>query len=227
MISPRLIANRLDEGLTKGENMKLYYHPGSNPCRKVVAVAQTLEIPLDLRQIDFTKDNDPVMKEAASLDPAERVPLLEDQGFVLSESTAIMQYLCSKKSGQTLFPEDARKRAEVVRWQCFSVAHFEQATGVLGYENLFKKLFSGEKADPNEVKEGLEEFRDHAGVLDQYLNGKAYFVANQLSLADFSIGAALMYWEPAGMPLPEFKNLHAWYRKFETLPAWQKTTPKF
>ena len=207
--------------------MKLYYHPGSNPCRKVVATAQALDLPLELLQIDFMNEKDPVMLKMASMDPAERVPLLEDQGFVLGESTAIMQYLCSRKAGQKLFPEDPKKRAEVVRWQCFSVAHLEQATGTLGYENLFKKMFAGGTPDADEVKEALEEFRDHASVLDKHLKGKTHFVAEQLSLADVSIGAAFMYWEQAGIPLPEFKNVQAWYQRLESVPAWKNTAPKF
>ena len=207
--------------------MKLYFHPNSGPCRRVLAVAAHLELPLELFPIDFMNEKDANSATMKALDPAERMPLLEDAGFVLSESNAIMQYLTSKKVGNTLYPEDAKGRAEVLRWQCFTLAHVEQATGTIGYENVFKKMFGMGEAVASEVKEATEEFMDHAEVLDAHLKGKKYLVGNTLSIADFSLGAALMYWEPAGIPLPKFKNLHSWYQNLETIPAWKKTTPKF
>ena len=207
--------------------MKLYYHPGSGPCRRVLAVAAHLELPLELLAIDFMNENDANSKTMKALDPAERIPVFEDAGFVLSESNAIMQYLTSKKVGNNLYPEDAKGRAEVLRWQCFTIAHLEQSTGTLVYENLFKKVFGGGQSDAAEVAEALEEFMDHAEVLDAHLKGKKYLVGNTLSIADFSMGAALMYWEPAGIPIAKFKNLHAWYQNLDSLPAWKKTTPKF
>ena len=207
--------------------MKLYYHPGSGNCRRVLAVAAHLELPLELLAIDFMDPNDANSKKMKSLDPSDRIPLFEEAGFVLPESNAIMQYLTSKKVGQTLYPEDAKSRAEVLRWQCFTLAHLEEATGPLVYENLFKKVFGMCAADAAEVEEALEGFMDHAEVLDAHLKGKKFFVGNTLSIADFCVGAALMYWEPAGIPLTKFKNLHAWYQNLESLPAWKKTTPKF
>ena len=207
--------------------MKLYFHPASGPCRRVLAVAAHLELPLELLPIDFMSETDANNKAMKSLDAAERIPLLEDGGFVLSESNAIMQYLASKKVGSTLVPEDAKGRAEVLRWQCFSLAHVEQATWILVYENLFKKMFGMGAAVASEVTEGTEEFLDHAEVLDSHLKGKKYLVGNTLTIADFSLAATLMYWEPAGIPLPKFKNLHSWYQNMESLPAWKKTTPQF
>jgi len=207
--------------------MKLYYNPASYPCRRVVAVADHLDLPLETLLIDFTNPNDAHMKELRSLDVAERMPLLVDGDFKLGESMAIMQYLTSKKIGQTLFPEDAKSRAEIMRWQCFTLAHLGEAAGTFVYENLFKKMFEGSGPDSNAVAEAREEFEDHASVLNTHLKDRTYMIGKNLTLADFAIASPLTYWKQAEIPLEKFEHFYAWYQRMEALPAWKKTEPKF
>jgi len=66
------------------------------------------------------------------------VPLLVDGAFRLWESNAIMQYLADKTGSDALFPRDPKKRADVVRWQFWEVAHFNKAFGLLAFETVAK-----------------------------------------------------------------------------------------
>src|SRR5437879_10284276 len=55
--------------------------------------------------------------------PTGRTPTLVDGDFVLWESNAIMQYVASH-APNTLWPDDARARADIVRWQSWQLAHW-------------------------------------------------------------------------------------------------------
>src|SRR5215468_6244968 len=99
--------------------MKLYGFPPSPNTWKVRAVAAHLGIPLELALVDLTK---PRTSDYLALNPTGRTPTLVDGDFILSESNAIIQYLTDRPAS-TLWPNDARTRADIMRWQSWQLAH--------------------------------------------------------------------------------------------------------
>src|SRR3979409_779884 len=119
--------------------MKLYGFPPSPNTWKERAVAAQLGIPLDLELVDLTKPRTP---EYLALNPAGRTPTLVDGDFTLSESNAIMQYLAGRASS-TLWPDDARARADITRWQSWQLAHWgSECCQPLIFQRLVKKLLN-------------------------------------------------------------------------------------
>ena len=102
--------------------MKLYGFPPSPNTWKVRAVAAHLRVPLDFEFVDLTKGGSHT-PDYLALNPTGRAPTLVDGDFKLWESTAIMQYVASK-SPNTLWPNDARTRADIMRWQSWDLAHW-------------------------------------------------------------------------------------------------------
>lgn len=203
--------------------MKLYYHPGSGNSRKVRATALILGIDLDLQFVDLLAGAHK-KPDYLNLNPNGLVPTLEDGGFMLWESNAIMQYLASKKPNG-LWPSDERRRADISRWQCWELAHWSPALEILIRENLFKKLLKMGEPDQAEIKKGEEATHRFAQILDRHLQGRKYLVGDALTLADISVAAVLMYRQPARLPLENYKNINRWYAQIEKLDAWQKTAP--
>lgn len=204
--------------------MKLYYHPNSPNCVDVLATANQLGIALDLELVDLTKG---AQKNPAYLkiNPNGRVPALVDDDFKLSESNAIMQYLATKKPGNTLWPDDLRTRADITRWQFWQAAQWNRGAGMLVWENLIKKFLNLGAPDPAKIKEGTEMFHASAGVLDGRLQGRAYLVGDGLTLADFSVAAMLVYAGPGHYPLENYPNIRSWYARIAALDAWKKALP--
>jgi glutathione S-transferase len=204
--------------------MKLYTFPASPNARKAAIVAAHLGVPLEPVIVDLTKKESHTPKFLA-LNPNGKIPVLVDGDFVLWESNAIIQYIAGKKPN-SLWPDDARTRADITRWQCWQLAQWMEGVGALTRENLLKPMLMKMEPDPEQVKRGEEAFRRDAAVLDAHLARHSYLVNDALTLADIAVGTYLMYAVPAKMPIGSYKNLQAWFARIEALPAWQQTAPK-
>jgi glutathione S-transferase len=133
--------------------MKLYGFPASPNTWKVLAVAHHLGIPLDLVFVDLTKG---AQRESdyLALNPTGRTPTLVDGDLKLWESTAIMQYLASQQPSP-LFPNDARTRADIMRWQSWSLMHWgKEGCEPLLFQRLVKKIMNMGPPDEAVVAKG-------------------------------------------------------------------------
>ena len=203
--------------------MKLFFHPLSGNSRRVLLVATHLEIPLERVLVDITKGE---QKGAPHLNrnPNGRVPVLDDDGFVLWESRAIIQYLAEKTPGQTLLPTDARGRADVSRWLFWCAAHNGPTMTILVHENFVKPLM-GRPVDPVELARGEELFAQCASLLDTHLADKKWIAQDHLTLADYSLAASFALAGPAKFPIASYKHLLAWLGRVQELDAWKRTAP--
>ncbi len=204
--------------------MKLYFHPMSGNSRRVLLVATHLDLPLERILVDLTQGEQRGAPHLAR-NPNGRVPVLDDDGFVLWESRAIMQYLADKTPGQTLLPTDARGRAEVNRWLFWCAAHMAPANSIVVYENVVKTLTGRGPADPVELARGESLIAQYAPVLDAHLAGKTWVAHDRVTLADYSLAASFALAAPARLPIADYANLRAWLSRVQELDAWKRTTP--
>ncbi len=202
--------------------INLHVFPASPRSFKVMAVAEHLGLDYKICLVDLTK-GDQERPEFVALNPNGRVPVMDDDGFVLWEANAIMQYLATKKPASGLLPTDERRRADVTRWQCWDLAHWDPACATLIFERLVKKLLALGPEDPSEIAKGEEKFHRCAEVLNGHLKGRKYVAVDALTVADFSIGASLNVAEPAGIPLDKYPEIRRWHANLSELPAWRKS----
>ncbi len=201
--------------------MKLHVAPPSPRAFKVLAVARHLGLDFELCPVDLLNGAN-LRPEFVTLNPNKKMPVLEDGGFVLWESDAIIQYLASKKPEAGLLPTDPRGRADVLRWQFWQNAHWDPACGTLVFERLVKRLFGQGDPDPNQLEKAEAEVRRFGGVLNDWLAERP-FLCHTLSLADFSVGSWLTYAEQAQYPIHDFANIRRWYAGLMELPAWRES----
>jgi glutathione S-transferase len=202
--------------------MKLYSIHNSNNCRRVNATAQHLGLALDVVEVAMP---DTKKADYLALNPNGKVPTLVDGDTVLWESRAIMQYLGTKKP-TALWPADETRRADIARWQFWEAAHLSRGTGAYAFENLFKKIFMKQEADPVALAAGEKEWRTFAPVLEAQVAKRKWILGDELTLADFSVGACFSYAEPSGLPMGDFPHIKAWLGRLAEVPAWKNTAPK-
>ena len=203
--------------------MKLHVAPPSPRAFKVLAVARYVGLDFELCPVDLLHGAQ-LTPEFTALNPNQKMPVLEEDGFVLWESNAIMQYLAGRKPQSGLLPSDERGRLDVTRWQFWDVAHWDSPVETLLLENFIKPRFLGvTERDDAAVAKATEHFHRAAAVLDGQLKGRRYVIGDTLTVADFSLGAPLNYATQARFPLEPYGEIRRWHASLMTLPAWQKT----
>jgi glutathione S-transferase len=203
--------------------MRLYHHPMSSNARRAVMTALHLGTAVELVFVDLAKGAQRA-PEFLRMNPNGRVPVLDDDGFLLTESHAIMQYLADRAPGQTIYPAEARARADVNRWLFWNAQHFQPAVGVLNWENFVKPMIGRGDPDPREVLRGEGLVGETARVLDAHLAGKEWVVGGTLTLADLALATPLATSEKAKLPVRDFANVQAWFARVQALDVWKKTS---
>ncbi|NHZ99946.1 glutathione S-transferase family protein [Massilia sp. CCM 8734] len=203
--------------------MRLYHSHLSSNGRRVLMVAEQLGLPLDIVNVDLGSDSE--RARLREIDANGKVPVLEDGDFLLSESCAIMQYLCDLTPGQQLYPQDARVRADVNRWLFWGSQHFAETISILSFEHIWKAMIGMGEADPATVARAEGELRQLGAVLDGHLAQRDWLVGDALSLADIGVVTPLMYLERAKLPLGDFANLMRWFDRLRQLDLWKNSGP--
>ena len=200
--------------------IKLHVFPHSPRAFKVLAVAHHLGIDYDLEFCDLIKGatRAPGFEH---LNPNLKMPVLEEDGFKLWESNAIIQYLAEKHPEAGLLPSDAKARADVSRWMFWESTTWDSACATLAFERGVKPLLGLGQPDPVEVERGLRSFNAAATILDAHLKGREFISGDRLSLADFSVAADLILEPFVQLPLGPYAEIRRWGATMTELPAWQ------
>ena len=161
-------------------SIKLHYHPLSTFSRRVLIAFAEKQIPHELVTVDMAARQHR-QQPYLSLNPYGRVPTLEEDGFVLFESTAILNYLEATRPRPPLMPADARDRALVDMHMRLCDLQLTRYAATIIFP---KRFLPKERWNTAAIGEAKAEIDKHFAILDKQLVGKNYLVAEQFSLAD-------------------------------------------
>lgn len=192
--------------------MKLYFSPGACSLSPHI-VAHELGIPVTLVKVDTQKKVTESGADFWAINPKGYVPTVElDNGQVLTEGTAIVQYLADSKGDGQLAP--AAGSFERVRLQ-----------EMLGYINSelhksFSPLFNPKT--PAETRAEREEYlRKRYGLIEKELEGKQYLFGDQFTVADAYLYTVTNWANYVKLDLSAFPNLLAFQARVSARPAVQ------
>jgi glutathione S-transferase len=157
--------------------LKLHYHPLSTFARRVRIALIEKSIKAELVEVDMVAR---AHKSPAylSLNPYGRVPTLEEDGFVLYESTAILQYLEETHPTPPLVPADARGRALVAMHVKLCDLQLARPSGTIIFP---KRFLPKDRWDEKAMAQAKKDIEMHLGILEPQLQGKEYLVGNRYS----------------------------------------------
>jgi glutathione S-transferase len=204
--------------------MKLHTFVGSPNCHKVEAVIRHLGLKVEIQRHD-SRAGDLRKPEFLALNPNGQVPILEDGGFVLSESNAIMQYLADKASDSSLFPRDPQRRADVAHWQFWELAHFNAAFRALVIETVVKPLFKRGPTNQALVEVALADLVRFTPVLEGHLRGRDFTVGEGITLADYSVIALEAYRPRVPFDWSPYPRINAYFDRMRVVEHWRSTAP--
>jgi glutathione S-transferase len=201
--------------------MKLYVLPPSPRAFKVIALKNHLGLECEMHIVDLGK-GDQLTPGYIAMNPNKKMPVLEDEGYVLWESNAILFYLASKRPQSGLWPSNVKHQADVLRWLAWESAHWDaESCGMVGFERVSKGVLGLGPADPAFIARGEENFARFAAVLNDSLKGRRWLTGDTLTIADFSIGAWIPVAERLQLPVAKFPEVMRWYGGLASLPAWR------
>ncbi|MGO8920969.1 MAG: glutathione S-transferase family protein [Stellaceae bacterium] len=201
--------------------MRLYAFPPSPRSFKVMLAADHLGLDYELRVVHLLKgeQNAP---EIAALNPNRRMPVLWDDGYVLWESNAILQYLASKRPEAGLLPEETRARLLVERWLFWESAHWDPACAIFAFERMLKPMLGRGETSAAEIERATGLLERCAEVLERQLAAQRCVAGDHLTVADLAIGAALVIAERARYPLEPYAAIRRWQGELAALPGWRQ-----
>ena len=187
--------------------------------QKVVWCCDELGLPYERLDAGgaFGRNNTP---EYLAMNPNGLVPVIEDDGFVLYESNAIVRYLATKH-GSPLFPLELHARADVDRWMEW------QSTGYTpSMTQVFWQLVRTppEKRDMAAVEASREKGEKHSAVLDAHLKGREFVAGNAFSAADIVVGCAAHRWLNLPMAREARPQIERWYAMLKSRPGARQVT---
>ena len=199
--------------------LKLHYHPFSTFARRVRIALIEKNIPAELVEVDMIAraHRGPAY---LALNPYGRVPTLEEDGFVLYESTAILDYLEATHPTPPLAPADARGRALVSMHMKLCDIQMARQAGMIIFP---KRFLPKDRWDDAAMAQAKKEIEKHLAIVEHQLAGKEYLVGNQYSLAEVCYTPFVEF-----LPLMEITalpNVAAWVQRMLARPSAQQTTP--
>ncbi|CAH1169702.1 unnamed protein product [Phaedon cochleariae] len=193
----------------------LYMIPASPAVRSVTICAKAIGVDLNLKNVDLFS-GEHLKPEYLKINPQHTVPVLDDDGFILADSHAIMSYLVSKYGkDKSLYPTDLQQRAIVDHRLHFdSSILFARGAAISGL------LFGGGKEIPQKLLDNLSEAFQ---VVEKLLQKTKYAAGDQVTIADLSFVTSLTSFA-LFVPLTEaqFPKITAWLKKMEELPYYSE-----
>ncbi len=208
--------------------MRLHYFDGSTACRPVVMLAHEAGIPLDLVPVNLF-GGEQMQPAYLAMNPNGKVPLLDDDGFLLTECSAILKYL-AEVSGSPAYPADAKGRARVNAQMDWFNTGFHRC---FGYGVVYPAVMP-HTAHAAAVQEAVSSAcRKEAQSLLRILNDHmltdagAFLGGTQPNLADFLGIAYTTIGEMIGEDFGDFRRIMRWIAAMKARPSWAAANDGF
>ena len=191
--------------------MKLYNVAYSGNSYKVRLLLAQLGIPCEIVEVDILKGESRTTG-FLKINPNGRTPVLDDNGFILAESNAILAYLAK---GTKFLPEDPEKFALVFQWMFFEQYSHEPYIAT-------SRFWLQHQPDSPEKSALLASKRDGGWaalkIMEDHLVKTDFFVGDY-SIADIALFAYTHVSHEGGFPLGDFPKIRAWVERVKAQPG--------
>jgi glutathione S-transferase len=187
--------------------MILYGLPFSSPCNKVRFLLHLLGLHYDLHTLDLFA-GEGQKPEFLRLNPTGKIPALDDGGFFVFESNAILRYL-ARKTGSAVYPSEARACAVVDEWMDLTSLYVNDGVSRVFYNRVIGPL---RKMESNEVmvQDGFATLARFLPIVEGRLATSAYLGGPELTIADLNLLATLEPVEAAGVDITPYPAIQRW-----------------
>ncbi|XP_067010024.1 glutathione S-transferase 1 isoform X2 [Anabrus simplex] len=189
--------------------IKLYSVSDSPPSFAVRLGLEALGLPYSVVEVDYAA-GEHLTAEYAKKNPQKEIPCLDDNGFLLSESIAILQYLGDKydKDGK-LYYKDPQQRAAINHRLAFNISTY--------YKNISEYVVAPIFYAYEQTPLGLKKLKVALSVFNTILEnqGTKYAAGETLTIGDLPLVTATMCLEATNFDFSEYSHITRWYANFK------------
>lgn len=150
-------------------------------------------------------------EEFLKLSAAGKMPAIDDEGFALFESNAIMKYLCRKYKSD-FYPSDITAQANVDKWLDFTAIHLGNGVGKVFFNKILAGMV-GATVDEQSMKDGYGFIKRFLGVIDKQLGTSTFLASNSMSIADFCLLGTIDLAEVIDVDMSKYPHVNTWRNK--------------
>lgn len=153
------------------------------------------------------------------INPAGRVPAIDDDGFAMSESLAINLYLARKygdRATPSLAPASLEEEAKVWQWSSWAMTDLE---GPLNLIHLHRSFFPPEKRDSKIAETAEAQVQRPLAMLNSILADSAYLLGERFTVADLNVASVLSASRLSAISMTPFRHIADWAKRCQGRPA--------
>lgn len=199
--------------------LRILGHPTSINVRKVLWACEEIGVPYERENwgANHRSTSEPGF---LALNPNALVPVIVDDGMVLSESNTIVRYLAAKHQRHDLLPVDASERASVEMWMDWQATEFNNSWRYAFY-GLVRKNPSYQ--DPEKIAASVKSWTEHVVILNAQLEKTNTFVCGEaFTVADIVLGLSLNRWLSTPLERPTLPVISSYFDRLRKRHAFVK-----
>jgi len=198
--------------------LKIYGRANSINVRKVLWMAD--EIGLAYNREDWGRGYRATSEEDFKrINPFELIPAIDDDGFILSESNAIVRYLAVRHGRDDLFPSDVQERFRCEAWMDWASQDLYANARPVAMARVFKIT---EFQDTSQLAKAEAGWTRTMQLLNTYLaQGDNYLMGEHFTIADIPAGLVVNRWYGIDFPKPELPAVQAYYDRLSLRPPYR------
>jgi glutathione S-transferase len=154
--------------------------------------------------------------EYRAMNPNGLIPVIDDGGFVLWESNAILRYLAAKNGEGTLWPTELHARASSDRWMDWQTTTFNPALGP-----AFKQIVRTPAAERDDalIESSRMATEKQLKILDAHLATHEYVAGSAFTIGDIPLGCSVARWMKLPLPRESHPHVERWFARVSSRTA--------
>jgi glutathione S-transferase len=181
---------------------------------RVLWTLEEMALPYEIVGMDHPH-HDLDRDEFRAMNPFGQIPVIDDDGVVVTESGAILLYL-ARKSGK-LMPQNLAGEAQVLRWSFAALSSVE----VPVLTTWFVGISGGKGTKPHEALEKWSDMR--VKQLDGWLANRTFVATDEFTVADILLTHVLSAGSTDPGLLKPYEHVRAYLTRCMDRPAWKRT----
>jgi len=189
--------------------IKLYDFPLSGHSHRARLMLSLLNLEYEIIHVKLDQ-GEHLEKAFTDVNPFQQIPVLDDNGFLVRDSVAILCYLASQHDDKW-YPKDAQSIARIQEWLVIATKEIAAGPAAARLVTVFAAQLDHDNA--------IEQSHYLLTIMDAHLKGRQWLALDQVSIADVAAYSYIAHAPEGGVSLTSYTNIIEWLERIEALPG--------